>query len=54
MGKREHKRRQMAALMERWQASGLTAEAFVKRERVPESRLWTRRLWVDPEASFQP
>ncbi len=40
MGKREQKGKQMAALMERWQASGLTAEAFAKRERVPVSRLW--------------
>lgn len=53
MGKREHKRRQMAELMERWQASGLTAEAFAKREKVPVSRLWywkrrTRRGIVTP------
>ena len=40
MGKREQKRRQMAELMERWQASGLTADAFAKREKVPVSRLW--------------
>ena len=40
MGKREEKRRQMAALVERWHAGGLTAEAFAKREKVPVSRLW--------------
>lgn len=40
MGKREQKRKQMAALMERWQASGLTADAFAKREKMPVSRLW--------------
>jgi hypothetical protein len=40
VGKREQKRKQMAELMERWQASGLTAEAFAKREKIPVSRLW--------------
>ncbi len=40
MGKREQKRKQMADLMERWQASGLTADAFAKREKMPVSRLW--------------
>lgn len=40
MGKREQKRKQMAEPMERWQASGLTADAFAKREKIPASRLW--------------
>jgi hypothetical protein len=40
VGKRELKRRQMAELVERWRASGLTAEGFSRREKVPTSRLW--------------
>ena len=40
MGKREQKRREMAGLVQRWRASGLTAEAFAKREKVAVARLW--------------
>jgi hypothetical protein len=40
MGKREKKRREMAKLMARWRASGLSARAFADEAGIPETRLW--------------
>lgn len=40
MGRREMKKREMARLMERWRASGLSGRAFSREARIPESRLW--------------
>ena len=54
MGRHEAKRREMAKLMERWRASGLTARAFSRDVRIPESRLWywKRRTKANPAPAF--
>ena len=44
MGKREQKARKMAEVIERWQASGLSARRFAAESRIPEARLW---YWKD-------
>ena len=56
MGRREKKRREMARLMERWRASGLSASAFAKEARVPEARLWywKRRVGARESPAFVP
>ena len=56
MGRREAKRREMARLMERWRASGLTARAFSREERIPEARLcyWKRRTKASESPAFLP
>lgn len=56
MGRREKKRREMARLIERWRASGLSACAFAEEARVPEARLWywKRRVGVGEVPAFVP
>lgn len=56
MSKREAKRREMAKLMTRWQASGMSAGAFAREAAVPESRLWywKRRIGAAEIPAFVP
>lgn len=51
MGKREQKARRMAELIERWQASGLSARKFAAESRIPEARLWYWKGRVRPRAA---
>ena len=56
VGKREAKRREMAKLMTRWQASGKSAAAFARETGMPESRLWywKRRIGAAEAPEFVP
>ncbi len=56
MGKRDRKRREMARLIERWRASGLSVRAFAREAHVPESKLWYWRKRVEgiEAAAFVP
>jgi len=56
MGKRDSKRREMAKLMTRWQASGKSAAAFAREAGMPESRLWywKRRIAAAESPAFVP
>jgi hypothetical protein len=56
VGKRETKRREMAKLMTRWQASGKSAAAFAREAGMPESRLWywKRRIAAAESPAFVP